>query len=366
MSLKVPPAYIQNAPWWNKRRQDLIERANAHSPCFIYNEEQLNESLFNWLNLARADRLFHSVAANPHPDILRKCLELGLYLALEGDADRQAVAAAQPDLPADRFLHTPSALDSLNASFRCAGTVASLGVTEETASPALLRWPTRLSEDKRQAVARQLLERRSSTTPPLGIALGLPDLNAAALRDAWESARPLLADWPQPVVLIDAQGGLLANGDNSESGLEALGETIEALCDDTGGTVWLAPGRLLVSDAGVWLGRVRRVSRDKEGPLIEIESGFQPFIPPSLYGSDHEVVNLSRLEDPSKTSVTLIEMDAEPTRPFALAAHLPETQVGDVLAFTQAGASGYGLKDDRPGANATELFLKARAVCTLI
>ena len=46
-------------------------------PLYVFDEETLNEILFDLLSIDVIDCLFYPVHANPHPKILRKAVEQG-------------------------------------------------------------------------------------------------------------------------------------------------------------------------------------------------------------------------------------------------------------------------------------------------
>ena len=68
--------------WWHARKDELIALAAKESPIYVYNEETLNETLFDLLSLDPLDLLFYPVHANPHPKILRKVFEMDVGFKL--------------------------------------------------------------------------------------------------------------------------------------------------------------------------------------------------------------------------------------------------------------------------------------------
>jgi len=64
--------------WWQARRYELLAMADQGSSLYVFNEETLNEILFDLLSIDVMDRLLYPVHANPHPKILRKAVEQGV------------------------------------------------------------------------------------------------------------------------------------------------------------------------------------------------------------------------------------------------------------------------------------------------
>jgi len=62
--------------WWHLRQEKLQTVAGKGCPFYVYNEETLNETLFDLLSIDALDLLFYPVHLNPHPKILTKAFEL--------------------------------------------------------------------------------------------------------------------------------------------------------------------------------------------------------------------------------------------------------------------------------------------------
>ena len=62
--------------WWHARKETLLGLAEEKSPLYVYNEEILNDTLFDLLSIEAVSRVYYPVEANPHPKILEKAYEL--------------------------------------------------------------------------------------------------------------------------------------------------------------------------------------------------------------------------------------------------------------------------------------------------
>ena len=101
-------------------------------------------------------------------------------------------------------------------------------------------------------------------------------------------------------------------------------------------TLAFEPGKFLVSEAGKFLAKVNVVKQTTSTVFAQIDSGFNHLIRPMLYGSQHEIHNISNPEGRQRFySVTgyICETDT-----FANNRRIAEIREGDIVAFDNAGA----------------------------
>ena len=127
-----------------------------------------------------------------------------------------------------------------------------------------------------------------------------------------------------------------------ETNIEELGEKLSSrfleFCEAYGRELTLAfePGKFLVSEAGKFLARVNVIKQTTSTVFAGVDSGFNHLIRPMLYGSRHEIHNISNPEGkPRFYSVVgyICETDT-----FASNRKISEIKEGDILAFDNAGA----------------------------
>jgi bifunctional diaminopimelate decarboxylase / aspartate kinase len=163
------------------------------------------------------------------------------------------------------------------------------------------------------------------------------------------------------VRVIDVGGGLGVPERPDQSGLDltrldALMHAVRA--EHPGLEVWLEPGRFLVAAAGVLLARVTQLKAKAGVSFVGVATGMNSLIRPALYGSYHEIANLTRLEDPASELVSIVGPICESADVLGHDRLLPRTKEGDVLLIANAGAYGHTMSSHynlRPPA--TELFL---------
>jgi len=127
-----------------------------------------------------------------------------------------------------------------------------------------------------------------------------------------------------------------------ETNIEELGEKLtkrfNEFCDSYGKELTLAfePGKFLVSEAGVFLAKVNVVKQTTSTVFAQIDSGFNHLIRPMLYGSQHEIVNISNPEGRERF-YSVVGYICE-TDTFANNRRISEINEDDILCFKNAGA----------------------------
>jgi bifunctional diaminopimelate decarboxylase / aspartate kinase len=115
--------------------------------------------------------------------------------------------------------------------------------------------------------------------------------------------------------------------------------------------LWMEPGRYLVAEAGVLLAKVTQVKNKGELHFVGIETGMNSLIRPALYGSYHEIVNLTRLDEPKVMRANVVGPICETGDTLGYSRWLPVCREGDVMLIATVGAYGrtmsscYNLRD---------------------
>ena len=101
-------------------------------------------------------------------------------------------------------------------------------------------------------------------------------------------------------------------------------------------TLTFEPGKFLVSEAGYFLVKVNSVKQTTSTVFAQVDSGFNHFIRPMFYGTQHEIMNISH-PTKHKRFYSVVGYICE-TDTFANNKPIPEISEGDILAFKNAGA----------------------------
>jgi len=116
--------------------------------------------------------------------------------------------------------------------------------------------------------------------------------------------------------------------------------------------LWMEPGRYLVADAGVLLTRVTQQKGKAQLRYLGVDTGMNSLIRPALYDAWHEIVNLTRLDEPATALYQVVGPICESGDVLGTDRRLPEALEGDVMLIAQAGAYGkvmsspYNLRDE--------------------
>ncbi|NER15972.1 diaminopimelate decarboxylase [Spongiivirga citrea] len=127
-----------------------------------------------------------------------------------------------------------------------------------------------------------------------------------------------------------------------ETNIEELGEKLSTrfneFCTEYGRDLTLAfePGKFLVSEAGYFLAKVNVVKQTTSTVFAQVDSGFNHLIRPMLYGSQHEIENISNPKGRERF-YSVVGYICE-TDTFANNRRINEISEGDILCFKNAGA----------------------------
>ena len=127
-----------------------------------------------------------------------------------------------------------------------------------------------------------------------------------------------------------------------ETNIEELGEKLtqrfRTFCKNYGKNLTLAfePGKFIVSESGSFLTKVNAIKQTTSTVFAQIDSGFNHLIRPMLYGSQHDIVNISNPQG-KKRFYSVVGYICE-TDTFANNRPINEITEGDVLEFKNAGA----------------------------
>jgi diaminopimelate decarboxylase len=127
-----------------------------------------------------------------------------------------------------------------------------------------------------------------------------------------------------------------------QTNVEELGQKLAGrfndFCREYGKDLTLAfePGKFLVSEAGFFLAKVNVVKQTTSTVFASVDSGFNHLIRPMLYGSSHEIINISN-PDGRERYYSVVGYICE-TDTFGNNRRINEISEGDILCFRNAGA----------------------------
>jgi diaminopimelate decarboxylase len=127
---------------------------------------------------------------------------------------------------------------------------------------------------------------------------------------------------------------------------DKLREAYKEFTQDYGKTVelWFEPGKYMVSEAGFFLMRANVIKQTPSTVFVGVDSGLNHFIRPMMYGSEHEIINISNPTG-TKRIYSIVGYICE-TDTFGWDRKLSEVREGDILCLKNAGAYGHSMSSN--------------------
>ncbi len=109
-------------------------------------------------------------------------------------------------------------------------------------------------------------------------------------------------------------------------------------------TLVLEPGRYLVADAGVILGRVGYIKKRQGGPTwVAIDAGMNALVRPAMYGAYHHIEAANKMRDKHTELVNIAGPLCESGDFLGKDRYLPKLERGDLLVIFDTGAYGLSM-----------------------
>lgn len=362
----------RTTPWWRIKRTALLATLGERDCAYVYDLATVESQARSLLAMRSVSRVLYAIKANPHPALLRAIAAAGCGFECVSRAEVERVLDSVPGIARDRLLFTPNFAP--RAEYRWA---LELGLRVTVDNLFVLRsWAEMFSGREiflRLDAGRGHGHHEKVRTVGVHSKFGVPPEEFAELPAAvaaagarvvglhahggsgnfdlegWlEPARILAANSSQyPAVRILNLGGGLGVPDRagqSPVDLDGLdGALREFRSAHPGFDLWLEPGRFLVASAGVLLARVTQTKGKGRKRYVGIATGMNSLIRPALYGAWHEIVNLSRLDEPASQTCTVVGPICESGDELGADRELPRCEEGDVLLIAEAGAYGHAM-----------------------
>ena len=129
---------------------------------------------------------------------------------------------------------------------------------------------------------------------------------------------------------------------DNETNIEELGDKLSlrfnSFCSEYGKNLKLIfePGKFLVSESGKFLCKVNSIKQTTSTVFAQVDSGFNHFLRPMMYGANHDIENISNSDDVERY-YSVVGYICE-TDTFATNKKISTIRNGDILCFNNAGA----------------------------
>ena len=358
--------------WWAVKRDRLLDLAANHGSAYVYDATTVEARAHALRGLRSVDRIFYAIKANPHPQILRFATEAGLALECVSQGEVEHVLAILPQLERERILFTPNFAARSEYEFAVR---TGVWLTLDNLHP-LEHWPELFAG--REVIVRidpgfGRGHHEHVRTAGLHSKFGIPTFEldelgrlarAAGVKIVglhahagsgifsvanWADTATLLAGLAQrfnSVRYVNIGGGLGVPEKASRAPLD-LAELDAAIGRVRAAhpqlAFWMEPGRYVVAEAGVLVAQVTQVKGKGEVRYVGLATGMNSLIRPALYGAWHDIVNLTRLEEPQSETYNVVGPICESGDQLGTDRSLPPTFEGDVLLIANAGAYGHAM-----------------------
>jgi diaminopimelate decarboxylase/aspartate kinase len=364
------PAAAAREPWWRQRRDRLLSVAVREPNAYVYDLGTVRRAATELRRMRSVDRVLYAVKATFNPRILQLLAGLGIDFDCVSPGEVRHLRQAVPGIQDARILFTPNFAPRAEYEWALE---EGLQVTLDNLHP-LREWPEifrdrdifvrvdpgrgRGHHEKVKTAGAQskfgvprfevdelvrLVEQTGTRIVGIHAHSGSGILDPENWRAVAGELIKVARRFPT-VSVLDLGGGLGVPERSSDApfdiaGLDATLAEIRAAVPDY--ELWLEPGRYLVAEAGVLLSRVTQLKGKGERRYVGIGTGMNSLIRPALYGAYHEIVNLSRLDEPATELVTVVGPICETGDRLGNDRLLPPSQENDVILIANAGAYGY-------------------------
>lgn len=194
------------------------------------------------------------------------------------------------------------------------------------------------------AIYREMASHRSLHLAGIHVHLGSQIVTLDPLRRAAEAVVALareLCDAGIRLEYLDLGGGLGISYDGEPApDSVAYAEALVPVVRDTGLSLVLEPGRLLVGAAGALVTSVVDVKQFPGGRrFVVLDGGMTELMRPALYGAFHRIAAITTRPGP-EVACDIVGPVCESSDVFGRDRHMPPLEPGDFVAVLDAGAYG--------------------------
>ncbi|MEL6367445.1 MAG: bifunctional aspartate kinase/diaminopimelate decarboxylase [Pseudomonadota bacterium] len=356
-------------PWWRKKRDALLRHLSTRDCAYVYDTASVESAVSALRALRNVDRVFYAMKANSHGSILDAVFAAGLGFECVSPGELQSIVTRFRGISPDRLLYTPNFAPRADYEYGfelgAHVTLDNLYVLEHwsdilTDREVFLRVDPgqgRGHHEHVKTAGNQAkfgipvfeLERAASLATAAGCrVVGIHAHSGSGITtpESWSEVAEVLAAAARlfpDVRTLDLGGGLgipEKPGDRSLD-LSRLDASLGAVrAEHPGLSLWLEPGRFVVAEAGVLLARVTQLKGKGGTRYVGIATGMNSLIRPALYGAYHEIVNLTRLDEPATELVNIVGPICETGDKLGIERLLPPSEEGDVILIANTGAYG--------------------------
>jgi len=375
-------------PWWEAKRDILIDIAQKNSPCYVYDKQTQDNKIKELKSIKAIDTIFYAMKANSNHNILHNLNNHGLGFECVSKEELELILKLFPNIDRKKVLFTPNFAPKEEYEFAintgCHLTIDSLYPLENwpnvlTGKDIILRIDPGCGSGHHKFVctggneskfgislpdiqkAQELIKKHKINVVGLHSHAGSGILSPDLWKDTALMLLKLAENFPN-TKYINLGGGLgVAEKPGQQCiNLELLDKSLTIVKNNYPQYhFWLEPGRYFVSESGVIVAKVTQCKEKGKVRFIGIETGMNSLIRPALYGAYHNIVNLSSIDQQNHEFAHIVGPICESGDTLGYNRMLPKTFENDIILIANAGAYGYCMSSSyNLRSPAQEIFLE--------
>lgn len=356
-------------PWWITERDELLGIAERHLNAFVYHRATVVEAASRLRRMRSIRRILFAMKSNFNGALLRTLAAEGVDFECVSPPEIEHLLDCVPELAKERILFTPNFAPREDyvwaRDFGVRITLDNLYPLQ--AWPELFRDQTifvridtniggghhdhvvTAGQHSKFGIPLFEIDELAELVARAGTRVGgVHSHSGSGIPDpqTWGAVAEVLggvaARFPGADVL-DLGGGLSVPSRAGDEPFDLLAMD-KALSDVHAKhphcELWIEPGRYLVAEAGVLLTHVTQLKGKGEQRYVGVSTGMNALIRPSLYDAHHEIINLSRIDEPATETVTVVGPICETGDTLGRERKMPVCRENDVVLLANAGAYG--------------------------
>ena len=362
-------SFEEKQPWWRKEKDKLIDIAKESSPTYVYHLDVISEAILSLKDGGVFSRVNFAMKANSHPKILNLIYAHGLGFDCVSIEEIKYLFDVIPGIDGSSIFFSPNfvGLSEYQQAFErsCAVTLDNLDPIVQypelfVGKEIFLRFDPEVSKghhkyvktagkESKFGISMTEMEHVLRLRKELNLKIiGLHVHVGSGIRSAHTWAdnayflEKIARHFPEAKVLNLGGGfGIVEKPGHRPLNIELMKQSLEEFKKAFPKfELWIEPGRFLVANSGVLLTEVTQLKEKGDKKFVGVNAGMNSLLRPALYGSYHEIVNLSKLDDKLEIIADVVGPICESGDVLGYQRSLPKTLKDDVLLISTAGAYG--------------------------
>jgi len=367
--LKQTESVSQAKKWWQDKKDTIEVCLAERDSAYIYHLDSVRKNIQNLQSISALDRVFFAVKSNNNQDVLQTAYDAGVGFETVSSGEVNHILNLFPSIDKSRIFFTPNFADK-----REYDEILQKGIrlTLDSTYP-LKHWPEIfdgkeifLRVDPNIGKGHHENVRTAGATSKFGIPIyELEDLqpiiekhnvtvvglhahagSGILTNEHWAEHARLLAETASMfpgVKYLNLGGGfgIKERAQQTELTMSQIDHSLqEVKAEFPQYALWIEPGRYISANIGVLVSKVTQVKQKQNYYYVGLNTGMNSLMRPALYGSFHNIVNLTRLDAEKEHLATIVGPICESTDKLGVEIPFPETKEGDLILIENAGAYG--------------------------